>query len=524
MDLLKFSLSLRTFSPAVQLFQQIGSEYDVGKKCSAFFDVNGITGCSAYDLEQAVINSRSINTPSLLSVDHIFGNNKDSPVVIIYGDLGSPDWLNLHKVATTLVRENKSKYIFRHFYNESFSTSEHVSLSGYGVELAIKNTEYKAEDDSTKKKEEVEENESNIHGFNFELLKNLHSGAKDSLELFKMHLKEIEELAPLKLWQVQDLSYQRYSLMKIIIISGSITGYNECIAIKRFVDAPKSISQSGAMKNSITGKNEKTKGTAEITCALRALNSCFWIRVDNEALTTAEILFKALWILYPQNNIMEIHDVLLIVYRYRCTYEDEICRFSCYILYLFILQFLNNLDSDKQYKQWGNSVKLMLQPYYPGMIRPIARNLFTLVSSYIEFSINGTLYIIFLDLRIINSDYDKGRQVGYIFVFLVFTVNILKIGAEFVERTAIGKAPKVLLNGFILDDAGSTTLWIVANLETKEGREIIYSAIKHLKHSRNSRNVRKLLIKITLISTKVDIKYRYRVIFSYKVVTFVIIF
>lgn len=43
--------------------------------------------------------------------------------------------------------------------------------------------------------------------------------------------------------------------------------------------------------------------------------------------------------------------------------------------------YVNNLDTDKKYKQWGNSVKLMLQPYYPGMIRPIARNLFNLVSS-----------------------------------------------------------------------------------------------------------------------------------------------
>ncbi|VDO38346.1 unnamed protein product [Haemonchus placei] len=42
--------------------------------------------------------------------------------------------------------------------------------------------------------------------------------------------------------------------------------------------------------------------------------------------------------------------------------------------------YLNNLDTDTRYKRWRNSVKLLLEPYYPGMIRPIARNLFTLVS------------------------------------------------------------------------------------------------------------------------------------------------
>lgn len=36
-------------------------------------------------------------------------------------------------------------------------------------------------------------------------------------------------------------------------------------------------------------------------------------------------------------------------------------------------EYINNLDKDKAYREWGNSVKLMLQPYFPGMIRPIAR-------------------------------------------------------------------------------------------------------------------------------------------------------
>ncbi|KIH55668.1 hypothetical protein ANCDUO_14169 [Ancylostoma duodenale] len=39
-----------------------------------------------------------------------------------------------------------------------------------------------------------------------------------------------------------------------------------------------------------------------------------------------------------------------------------------------------------------------------------------------------------------KSDYDNGRKIGY----------------EFLKRSAIGEAPKVLLNGYILDDAGIT--------------------------------------------------------------------
>ena len=42
-------------------------------------------------------------------------------------------------------------------------------------------------------------------------------------------------------------------------------------------------------------------------------------------------------------------------------------------------EYINDLDRDKMYKDWGNSVQMLIQPYFPGMIRPIARNFFTLV-------------------------------------------------------------------------------------------------------------------------------------------------
>lgn len=45
----------------------------------------------------------------------------------------------------------------------------------------------------------------------------------------------------------------------------------------------------------------------------------------------------------------------------------------------FLLLFNRFLIKFQQYSDWGNSVRLLLQPYFPGMIRPIARNLFTMV-------------------------------------------------------------------------------------------------------------------------------------------------
>lgn len=181
------------------------------------------------------------------------------------------------------------------------------------------------------------------------------------------------------------------------------------------------------------------------------------------------------------------------------------------------------MDTDKKYKQWGNSVKLMLQPYYPGMIRPIARNLFNLVFVVDPSTAEGRK---FLRIGQTFNNHDIAMRIGYIFavnndpkatgendlgVGLLNLFNFVSIdssntealkvlnnfldkyrsqdptvqdlkeffegkygdavfkevfgadsdydkgrkhGYEFLQKTGLNSAPKVLLNGFILDDEG----------------------------------------------------------------------
>ncbi|VDK41286.1 unnamed protein product [Cylicostephanus goldi] len=190
------------------------------------------------------------------------------------------------------------------------------------------------------------------------------------------------------------------------------------------------------------------------------------------------------------------------------------------------LVYLNNLDTDKRYKHWRNSVKLLLEPYYPGMIRPIARNLFNLIFvvdpaernsrnlmqiaySFFKHEIPLRIGLIFVvnDDKKVSGLEDTGVAILNLFNFLAIDSTnheALKIvnemldqfrtqddidpadikswfeenysdadykdvfgpntdydrgktgGMEFLRKSAIGKAPKVLLNGYPLDDAGIT--------------------------------------------------------------------
>lgn len=148
----------------------------------------------------------SSSPATLLSVDHIFPSaNTSTTTILVYGDIGSPELAVLHKKASSLARQHGLQYALRHYQKEAKGS---MSLSGYGVELAIKNTEYKAVDDSNKKSDESHEDEENLHGFNFKVLKQMHKQSTESLDALRMHLKDIEELVPLKQWQVQDLGFQ----------------------------------------------------------------------------------------------------------------------------------------------------------------------------------------------------------------------------------------------------------------------------------------------------------------------------
>ncbi|PIO72418.1 hypothetical protein TELCIR_05658 [Teladorsagia circumcincta] len=113
-DLLKLSLSLRIYSPTVQLFQQIGSEHAMS--CAAFFDVHGTKGCNAGELENALISAHERDVPELLTIDHVFNfGRKAETVAIIYGEIGTQDWLQLHAKAVELASAQKMRYVLRHY-------------------------------------------------------------------------------------------------------------------------------------------------------------------------------------------------------------------------------------------------------------------------------------------------------------------------------------------------------------------------------------------------------------------------
>ncbi|KAK0404333.1 hypothetical protein QR680_017401 [Steinernema hermaphroditum] len=529
-DMLKWSLSLRVHSPAVEMQYQLGREYDT-VDCDAFVDINGKTSCDASEIEKLLKSSTESST-KVLSTDHIHlsaASNGNAPVLVVYGDIGSKSWLQLHTIARSLSANGKVRYVLRHFRRNGTETPSPVCLSGYGVELAIKNTEYKAVDDSAIKKDDKFESDEDLSelddvaGLNFNILKKRNSHLRGALKKLWLELSEKEELSPLKQWEVQDLGYQA---------AQSVLDADPEDAIAHLVDLSqnfptyaRALSQV-SVKPALRKEIELNQENAFAPMKLDSGDSALYVNgipVDLDAMDIFQILSllkkeEALASAFHKMNIGREYLGLLL----GDGSSDDQASHAVDFREGFP-EYLNDLDKDKMYRGWGNSVKMMLQPYYPGMIRPIARNFFTLIfaidpshpesrslikTAYSFYSHQVAMRIGFIFVT--TDDREAANGMNDASVALLNFYNFVKTerstvkavyylsklldnvhgriepadvhdffrsefgdqdiaevfgsdsdydngrsaGAAFLRKSKIGNAPKVLLNGVILDDEG----------------------------------------------------------------------
>ncbi|XP_035301399.1 UDP-glucose:glycoprotein glucosyltransferase 2 isoform X1 [Cricetulus griseus] len=215
-NLLKFAFSIRAHSPTIQMFQQVAAAEPPPDRCNAFVVIHRERTCKTNEIKKLLNKAASRPRPYLFEKDHKFPTvNENLPVVILYAEIGTREFAEFHRVLSKKSKNGKIAYVLRHYIKKP--SSRKMLLSGYGVELAIKDTEYKALDDiqiktttdaTTEKETEADE----VQGFLFGKLKEIYSDLKDNLTIFQKYLIESsKEMTPLKVWELQDLSFQAAS-------------------------------------------------------------------------------------------------------------------------------------------------------------------------------------------------------------------------------------------------------------------------------------------------------------------------
>lgn len=172
--------------------------------------------------------------PTIHKTDHIYyahnnpkGKEFEIMTAILYGELGSEEFADLYNYCKKMADMGKMNFVVRHLAKNnrdgSVRNKERISIGGYGVELAIKSTEYRAQDD-TRVKGEATDSEYNfeqhlekpdeIEDLVFNELANSETSLKSTNSLFhEQILESIKQIPTINNSDIADLSTQAVSLI-----------------------------------------------------------------------------------------------------------------------------------------------------------------------------------------------------------------------------------------------------------------------------------------------------------------------
>uniref|UniRef100_A0A8C4Y2P2 UDP-glucose ceramide glucosyltransferase-like 1 n=1 Tax=Gopherus evgoodei TaxID=1825980 RepID=A0A8C4Y2P2_9SAUR len=479
-NLLKFSLSLRSYSATIQAFQQIAADEPPPVGCNSFFAVHGKKTCEFDTLEILLQTASERLKPFLFRGDHRFPlSNPESPVVILYAEIGTEEFSKFHNLLVSKASAGDITYILRHYVANP--SKEKVYLSGYGVELAIKSTEYKAKDDTQVKGMEVNatmigENDpiDEVQGFLFGKLRQLHPDLKEELKELRKHLIEsTNEMAPLKVWQLQDLSFQTAARILAAPTVDALMVMKDLS--QNFPTKARAITKtvvSSELRTEIEENQKYFKGTL----GLQSGDSAFFINGLHIDLDTQDI-FSLFDVLRNEARVMEglhslgieglsLHNVLkLNIQPSDSDYAVDIRSPA--------ISWINNLEVDSRYNSWPSSVQELLRPTFPGVIRQIRKNFHNFVlivdpshestaellnvaemffSNHIPLRI-GLVFVV-NDSEDVDGLQDAGVALLRAFNYVAQEVDnnyafqtLISEGRGYYEQTGVGPLPIVLFNG-----------------------------------------------------------------------------
>uniref|UniRef100_A0A8B9T713 UDP-glucose ceramide glucosyltransferase-like 1 n=1 Tax=Anas platyrhynchos TaxID=8839 RepID=A0A8B9T713_ANAPL len=382
-NLLKFALSIRAYSPTVQMFQQIAADEPPPEGCSAFVVIHEKHTCKTNEIKKLLKKATKRPRPYLFKGDHKFPTLKeDGPVVILYAEIGTKDFVKFHKILSEKAQKEEIVYVLRHYK----PSSRKMYLSGYGVELAIKSTEYKAVDDTQVKGTlfftfMVSYWKSDVQGFLFHKLTQMHPDLKNNLKEFKKHLIETtNNMEPLKVWELQDLSFQAAARIM------STPAYD---ALKVMKDIAQNfpirarydiytLPVDKQMRNEIEENQKHLHETLGIQPGeARLFLNGLHIDLDfHDPFSILETLKVDGKVMHGLHELGIKEETLSKFMRLHIHPADD--SYALDIRHSSII-WINDIEKDHSYSTWPASYQELLKPTFPGVIQQIRRNLYNLV-------------------------------------------------------------------------------------------------------------------------------------------------
>ncbi|KAI9676719.1 MAG: hypothetical protein M1822_008282 [Bathelium mastoideum] len=326
--------------------------------CEIWVQLDGKQYCSP-ELGQPAGSLSSASTYDL-PFDRIFGDSTSPTKSVLYADITSSQFRRFHKTISSTANQGKSSYRLRYKPSSSHK-KEPLVVSGYGVELALKRTDYIVIDDRKAEKERDEDVEKGV-------------GAS-------LDTEDVADLKPLAASEVITLGAKAGSF-----VMNSDNPLDTLV--KLLQDFPKHSSAIAASD----------------------LSSDFWLEHMNNRETFLPSGYNLVWInglqvqaremnafsLLPMlrrergliNGIGELgftppeaikilsHPTVLEAHAsddpQRYDYRDEIEGGN-------VIIWLNNIEKDKRYKDWPDDIIALLQRMFPGQLPSIRKDIHNVI-------------------------------------------------------------------------------------------------------------------------------------------------
>jgi len=233
---------LRASSPRVAAIREL-ARADVGDANGCCrVKIGGETISDVEALRQVLLGEVAVDAETRADARDATRREFDAalPTALAYAAPGTDCFREMHDVLSRASDEGKLNYVLRptlfagcarkNSCVELGETEDNLRLAGFGIELAVKNMEYKAIDDSKVKtdsdgdaEDDGEDNEQTsattrdelldetVHGFNFAKLAKHYPDDIDGLRVLRDELVRKAELSsdePLKLWDINNLGLQ----------------------------------------------------------------------------------------------------------------------------------------------------------------------------------------------------------------------------------------------------------------------------------------------------------------------------
>jgi len=398
-DILKYALSLRNYSPKLQAFAELWAHAEasgckLGANAVAVIAGSCIKEPSEVKDALAAIRPGGKTPPddvNVLSFDHVYGGSTSTggavaPTVLLYAAIGTPSFLSFHAELTKLVDAGTVRYVLRHAWPAR--APARMPLQGYGVELAIKNMEYKTVDDrdresSGKDGDAVADQEDTIDGFDFMVLIGRREELMEDLTAFRDTLREDvlrSDSTELKVWNLKDIGIQA---------SQRVMSAEEPLRLIRDLshNLPSMVSSLSRMRvnQQVKAEIEGNQQYLHPGANLVLLNGR---QLDVEAMSPYQLLDV---VRHETALIEELTGLGIDAASGRkllnAPNEDarmggmmggqESRSFRLDIREEAFITWMNDLERDDTYAKWPRDLGQLLQRGWPGRLRFVARNLYT---------------------------------------------------------------------------------------------------------------------------------------------------